>query len=286
MQPIISVIVPCYNQAQYLPDALDSVLTQTLNNWECVIVNDGSTDDTLVIANEWADKDNRFTVVNKENGGLAAARNDGIKASKGKYILPLDADDKIASTYLEKAVNYLEEHRETKLVYCYAKFFGDEDGMFALPDYSYEGLLWQNLIFCSAVFRRFDYDKTLGYNPNMKYGNEDWDFWLSLLNKDDTIYRIPDVGFYYRKHGISMLTNTKMHTDYNLKQILLNHIDVYEPYLCDVFAAKQKISNLEKEVENFRDSTSFRLGYAIISLLEKLRSVLCPFGISSNKRKF
>lgn len=274
MSPIISIIVPCYNQAQYLSEALESVLAQTMEDWECVIVNDGSTDNTLKIANEWAEKDNRFIVIDKENGGPSDARNVGIRASHGKYILPLDADDKIASTYLAKAVDYLENHHDTKLVYCLAEFFDGETGPFVLPDYEYEKMLWQNLIFCSAVYRRSDYDKTDGYNTNMKHGFEDWDFWLSLLAKRDKVFCIPEVDFWYRKHGESRATNAEKWFDDSVKQLVLNHIEKYQPFFSDMINARRKVGCLEKEIDSFRNSTSFRLGYAIISRLNNIMEKL------------
>ena len=93
---IVSIIVPCYNYAALFREALDSVLAQTYDDWECIIVNDGSTDDTEEIALQYCQKDERFIYFYKENGGHSSARNYGIKKSKGEYILPLDPDDKIA----------------------------------------------------------------------------------------------------------------------------------------------------------------------------------------------
>lgn len=271
MNPIISIIVPCYNQAQYLSEALESVVAQTIENWECVIVNDGSTDNTLDIANRWARRDDRFIVIDKENGGPSDARNVGIKASNGKYILPLDGDDKIAPTYSQKAVDYLEEHDDTRLVYCLAEFFDGKNGLFELPDYEYKKMLWQNMIFCSAVFRRSDYDKTDGYNTNMKYGLEDWDFWLSLLSEKDKVYRISEIEFYYRKHSVSRTTGAEVNNDYSLKQLVLNHIDKYQPYFGEMVDAKRRVAYIEKEIEIIRSSTSFRFGYAIISQMNLIK---------------
>ena len=102
--PKVSIIVPCYNQAQYLEDALQSVVFQTYKDWECIIVNDGSVDNTEIIAKNWLLKDNRFKYLHQENGGLSMARNSGIKLAEGDFILPLDADDKISSNYIEKAI--------------------------------------------------------------------------------------------------------------------------------------------------------------------------------------
>ena len=119
--PLISVIVPCYNQAQYLDECLQSVLDQTYTDWECIIVNDGSPDHTEEIAKKWVEKDTRFIYLSKENGGLSSARNAGIEIAKGEWILPLDADDKIGNLYLE--LGEKEFDKDYTIVYCDAAFF-------------------------------------------------------------------------------------------------------------------------------------------------------------------
>lgn len=93
--PLISVIVPCYNQAQYLDECLQSVLDQTYTDWECIIVNDGSPDHTEEIAKKWVEKDTRFIYLSKENGGLSDARNYGLKQARGAYVWFIDGDDYI-----------------------------------------------------------------------------------------------------------------------------------------------------------------------------------------------
>ena len=162
MNPLVSIIVPCYNQAEYLPEALDSVLAQTYSNWECIIVNDGSPDNTEEVAKTYCEKDKRFKYLNKENGGVASARNEGIKASTGEFILPLDADDMIGTQYLEKAIGYFNLFPETKLVYCNARFFGNEQGDWILPEYGYSRLLFDNIIFCSALFNKAESTRLAG----------------------------------------------------------------------------------------------------------------------------
>lgn len=238
----VSVIVPCYNQAQYLPETLDSVLAQTYQNWECVIINDGSPDNTESIAKEYLGKDKRFKYLKQENMGLPAARNTGIANSHGEYILPLDADDLILPTYIEKAVNHFSQVPETKLVYSRAELFGVQIYEWILPQYSFNTLLWKNCIFCSAIYRRNDYDATDGYNPNMKHGLEDWDFWLSLLKKNDIVYQIDEILFRYRIKGLSMSTNLAQgHVRAMLQQIYLNHMDVYEPYVADIISLQNDL---------------------------------------------
>ena len=125
MKPTLSIIVPCYKQAEYLPETLDSVLKQTFKEWECIIVNDGSPDNASQVAQKYVDLDSRFRLIETENRGVSAARNTGIRASSGKYILPLDGDDLILPEYARLAIEWFELHPETKLVYCEAKKFGE-----------------------------------------------------------------------------------------------------------------------------------------------------------------
>ena len=137
----ISIIVPCYNQAQYLPECIQSVINQTYTDWECIIVNDGSPDNTEEIALEWVSKDLRIKYLKKENGGLSSARNAGISIAKGKWILPLDADDRIANEYLERAFVIMETKSDVGLIYAKASFFGEKEGYWDLPEYSFKDML-------------------------------------------------------------------------------------------------------------------------------------------------
>ncbi len=265
--PLVSVIVPCYNQAQYLPETLDTVLAQTYQDWECVIVDDGSPDNTAEVAKAYLEKEARFKYVRKENGGLASARNYGIAHSEGEYILPLDSDDLIGVSYLEDAMAHFAEHPETKVVCCLAEKFGAENGRWELPDYSYEGLVGWNVLFCSCVYRRSDYNKTNGYNTNMKYGFEDWDFWLSFLKKDDAVYRIPKVLFYYRIKAGSMLKTMGPTMEYTLNQIGKNHPDVFGAYSQDVIW-------LRYALEYYKNCLPYRLGMKILRPYRKMKSWL------------
>ena len=132
-QPLISVIVPCYNQAQYLDECLQSVLEQTYQNWECIIVNDGSPDNTEEVVKKWTEKDPRFKYLKKENGGLSSARNAGIKAAEGEWILPLDADDKIGDRYLELAEKEFGE--SYTVIYCKAEKFCVQQVVWDFPSF-------------------------------------------------------------------------------------------------------------------------------------------------------
>lgn len=118
MNSLITIIIPCYNQAKYLNDSLNSALSQCYKNFECIIVNDGSRDETDKVARLWSKKDSRFTSITKENGGLSSARNAGLAIAKGDYIQFLDADDIIDKAKLELQISLLKKTSDYSLCYC------------------------------------------------------------------------------------------------------------------------------------------------------------------------
>jgi glycosyltransferase involved in cell wall biosynthesis len=124
---MVSIVVPCYNQAQYLDAALQSVFVQTYANWECIIVNDGSSDTTDEIALDWINKDQRFKYFSKQNEGLGKTRNYGIARSKGLYILPLDSDNQLMKDFTQEAIAVFEKNQDVGVVYGDAEYFGDKN---------------------------------------------------------------------------------------------------------------------------------------------------------------
>jgi glycosyltransferase involved in cell wall biosynthesis len=178
--PEVSVIIPCYNQGHYLHEAIDSVLGQTFCDLEIIVVDDGSTDSATRLTLDALNR-SRTTLIRRPNGGLAAARNTGIKTASGRYIMPLDCDDMLAPDYLRKAVSAMKSSSELGIVYCHAEKFGAENGPWKLPPYSRWRMLLGNIIFCSALYPHSDWEKVGGYDESLRRGWEDWDFWLSLL---------------------------------------------------------------------------------------------------------
>ncbi len=229
MSELISVIVPCYNQAQYLDECLQSVLDQTYQNWECIIVNDGSPDDTEQISKKWTEKDVRFKYFKKNNGGLSSARNFGIEHSQGEFILPLDSDDCISDNYLEDCIHEITQYNDIKVIYGKGQFFGEKNGEWILPKYSFDELKRINIIFCSAVFRKSDWLLNKGYDEKMKYGLEDWEFWLNLMKRGGEARQIHSCTFFYRIKGGSMLrslNDTQIH--YLYKHVFCKHKELYD----------------------------------------------------------
>lgn len=225
----VSVIIPCYNQGKFIEETIQSVLASTYSDLEIIVVNDGSND---LFTNELLRKKcwPKTKIYNIPNNGVSHARNFGINQSFGTYILPLDADDKIDKTYIEKAIRIFEKNDDALLVYSQAKFFGRRKGRVLLPKFSMEIMLGQNVIFCSAFFKKTDFEKTKGYNSNMKEGLEDWDFWLSLLEIGRTrrVIQIDEPLFFYRIKAHSRNANISSSVYSKLrKTIYENHKKLY-----------------------------------------------------------
>lgn len=251
--PIISVVIPCYKQAVYLPDALESLLRQTYKKWEGIIVNDGSPDNTERVASVYVKKDSRFKYVEKKNGGLSSARNCGINQALGKYILPLDADDILEPTYLEKAITVFIDSPQTTLVYCLGNYFGIKEGLWDLHYENYRALLLGNAIFCSALFRKTDCINIGGYDENMRLGYEDWEFYIRLLNEHSVIYQIPEPLFNYRTKEVSMLTECERNNMVEVQNyILAKNIDKYQSYFGSIIDSLQSLIYYRKKEEKHK----------------------------------
>lgn len=279
---LVSIIVPCYNQGQYLSETLESVLNQSYQHWECIIVNDGSTDNTEEIALEWLKKNKRFKYFYKHNGGLSSTRNFGIKYSSGEFILPLDSDDLICDRYLQLAIQHFKNYPQTKLVYSKAELFGESTGQWNLSEYNYDSLLFENMLFCSAIFKKNDYDRTTGYDENLIHGLEDWDFWISFLNESDVVYCIPEVCFYYRFKNKSMIRNLNDRIMNDLtKQIVKNHKEKYDKFFLDIINLHTQvktqlaiIDSLNLEIKRIRTSKEYRLSKFILNPYPTLKALL------------
>lgn len=195
---VVSIIVPCYNQSHFIAETLDSVLAQKYTNWECVIINDGSIDNSEEIILRYCEKDERFVYLYQDNAGVVAARNNAIAHSHGKYILPLDGDDLISSDYLALAVPILDADDDVVLVYCNVMKFGTEEGTMKLPDFNIRNLLSTGCCVCTSMFRRKSFDLVGGYKLEMREGWEDWEFFISLVEMGGKTQKIDKTLFFYR----------------------------------------------------------------------------------------
>ena len=269
--PTISIVIPCHNHGEYVGQAVGSVLEQTYQNFEVIIVDDGSNDENTRRNLSNFDRSN-IKLIQTAHQGLATARNTAIEAARGKYILPLDADDKIGETYLEKAFDILETNENVGIVYSKAEFFGEASGEWKLPPYNFPEILLGNVIFCSALFRKRDWAAVNGYNPNMIYGWEDYDFWLSLIELGREVVCIPETLFFYRKRSNSMVaTMTRDHMLYSYGQLLKNHPRLYADNMALLLLnSSERIDQFRKAIES---SWSWRLTKPLRSANQVVRYI-------------
>ncbi|WP_114778923.1 glycosyltransferase family 2 protein [Botryobacter ruber] len=141
-QPLITVIVPCYNYGHLVTETLQNLKEQSYQVWECVIVNDGSTDNTIAIVSEFIKGDSRFRLISQPNKGLSVARNSGIKIARGEYIQLLDADDLLEKHKFKVQATYLANHPEVDLVYGNVKYFYSNEPAIYYKNVSGEQLEW------------------------------------------------------------------------------------------------------------------------------------------------
>ncbi len=226
--PLVSVVIPCFNYAHLLHEAVESIVNQTFKDWECIIVNDGSPDNTQEVANYLIKKfpDRRILYYEKNNEGVAEARNFGISKARGKYILTLDADDLIAPTYMEKAVKILEENKEISFVYADVQHFGNENRVY--PSFEWNSILETrtNYISSATFFRKEVWVKTGGFKKGIGY--EDWEFWINAIEKGFQGKRIPEIGHYYRTHNQSRFRDDMTQDNINKAKIILLHPIFYD----------------------------------------------------------
>jgi len=198
MMQKVSVIIPCYNYGRFLEECINSVLQQTYKNTEIIVINNASTDNTEEICMRYR---NIRYIKNKTPHYASYCRNQGIRVAQGEYILFLDADDYLLPTYIEKAVNILENNRTIGLVYtdCYWLFNDGTIKHWKSEDYNREILLDHNYITNNSMFRKSLISKVGTLDESLSI-LEDYDFWLKITSACDA-YRIPEPLFYYRKHN-------------------------------------------------------------------------------------
>ena len=197
-KPLVSIIIPCYNQGKYIEETVDSVLAQSYANLEIIIVNDGSTDNSDEVINKIIQKNPAIKYLSVQNGGVSKARNLGIKEAHGKFVMPLDADDFIQPKYIELAVDEFVKDPDLIVVTSKGKFFGKEEGEWNLEEFTMKKMLHGNVIFCPSLIKKEDWEKVGGFDEKMTH-LEDWEFYirLSALNPEK-IKRIDYTGLHYR----------------------------------------------------------------------------------------
>ncbi|MCX2495842.1 glycosyltransferase family A protein [Pedobacter sp. PF22-3] len=233
--PLVTIIIPAYNYQLFLPDTLTSVLGQKYQNFELIVVDDGSTDKTKDVVAEFTARDSRIKYFYQSNAGLSAARNLGIKNSMGKYIQFLDADDLLSDLKLSLQIEDMEKDATIDISYTMAYYFVDgskeklyknialnqDDWMPKLNASGYdilEMLVKQNIMPVNSALIKSSSLRKIGFFDMAMKSLEDWDFWISCAFKDFHFAFLPAEGAFalIRVHKSSMSQNRKKMSGYEI----------------------------------------------------------------------
>ncbi len=243
--PAISVVVPLFNLGRYLPEAIESVLAQTYQNFELIVIDDGSTDEyTRLLLDHWPWP--RAQVMRQANQGVATARNNAIAAASGSYVCCLDPDDRLRPTYFERAVDVLDADPAVGLVTGAMQLFDSNSRRLEFPTCRLPEMLVENRAMEPSMFRRVAWEEAGGYCPTFTpSGIEDWDLWLGILERNYRAAMLAEVVMDYRILPDSM--SSRMYTPdvwaQLVKVLVVRHAETYQRYLPEVlgFAARRKI---------------------------------------------
>jgi glycosyltransferase involved in cell wall biosynthesis len=237
--PRISVLVPCFNQGAWLDEALDSVFAQTVQDFEILVVDDGSDDETTTAKLSTVDRP-RTRVVRTANRGLPAARNEAARHASGEIICALDADDRLAPAWFEKGLGVLDARPEIAFVSHWFETFGDEHWTWTPERCDLVSMLARNAVNGAALVRRAAFESVGGYDERMREGCEDWDFWLRLIEAGHQGAIVPEVLFHYRRHAQSMSRQMTSRERYAapLRMLLYKHEASFRAHAVDVLVRK------------------------------------------------
>jgi glycosyltransferase involved in cell wall biosynthesis len=225
------VIIPCYNQSHFLVEAVTSVINQTYKNWEIIIVNDGSLDTTSTVAKNLivANSQYQITLVEQTNQGLSSARNAGIAAAKGEYIMPLDADDILAENALTDLLEICLKSNVPCVAFGCYQMFGTENRIVPSYElYSPENIKQSNMIHPSSLYHKSILDLVSGYKVGMKEGYEDWEFWVNCHKHHIPFLGTREVVVNYRRSQSSMLAKAQQYHQKLVAQIVCYNRELYD----------------------------------------------------------
>lgn len=294
MNPLVSVIVPCYNQGIFLSETLESVLNQTFSDWECLIIDDGSTDDTCKVAKSYVVKDSRFSYLKKENGGVSSARNLGLDNAKGSYIQFLDSDDILAVRKLEISLDKLKLFRDKDLKIAISNFRMFTENIAVTSDpfcvleekfLNFEGFLYHwnssfSLQIQCGFFEASLFDH-IRFPENLS-AQEDWVVWVSLFKTGTEAIFINEPLAYYRVNPDSRMStigidDNKVKVLDNFKTILT--YDEYYQFSSNLISRLyDSLGDTKSRLKEVRKSNSYQTGLMIKKILKKI----CLLSISKS----
>jgi glycosyltransferase involved in cell wall biosynthesis len=291
-QPLVSIIITCFNQAHCIANTLKSVVAQTYTNWECIIVDDGSEDDSTEVIKEFIKDDTRFTYLFQDNQGVARARNKGFALATGCFINFMDGDDTFLPDKLKEQIQVFKDNPEIAVCICDHQFYSESNNKYTYFEFSkietkpLEQFLykWHNgitLPLHSPLYKRSIWNKDeLPFPEDYKYRCEDWVFNVLVALKDLNYYMLDKVLCSYHIGDGNYTNNTKSLTAAAIKASLYLKPKLPEQYqedFIDTTIANNLNMYLESEKINIlKQSANWRIANAIskpfIILLNRIKN--------------
>ncbi len=265
----VSIIIPCYNDGRFLPDTIASIeLARTSSLREVIIVDDGSTEPaTLEVLLDL--RKAGYSVIRQFNRGIGAARNTGIRSAGGKYILPVDSDNRIRKVYLTEAIELLEADETVGIVYGDAEYFGEKTGRWNVAEFDLLQLVLRNFIDNCAVFRKSVWEEIGGYDEQMPFmGCEDWDLWLRAAVRGWRFVHLREIAFDYRVRTGSLLTVVNKHGSEIFRYIFS------KKELAGIGLLRPELLRMETRLGTIENSFDYWLGRRLADPLRKARNTL------------
>ncbi len=229
----IGIIIPCFNYGEYLAECLGSIVAQTRDDWEAIVVDDGSTDPVTRKAIEVISHPKVRTVRHEQNRGLAAARNTGIRELDALYVLPLDADDRLAPRYLEVVGAVLDHNPSIDFAYPFFQCFGMKTGVMRFGEPTVERMLVSQCVpGPGTIMRRILWERVGGYceHYDVLPGNEDWEFWISAMEKEGRGCEVQQALYMYRTHPESLSMRLRYRDHETREFIYRRHRALFDKY--------------------------------------------------------
>lgn len=274
---LVSAIIPCYNSSSTIGRAIDSLLQQTVVIEQIIVINDGSTDDSLKVIQDLQKIHDSIVVVDQKNKGVCAARNAGIEIAKGKYLLTLDADDYFENTFVEKALLEFEKDERFGAVMCgYVRVVnGKKIIPYIPPEITLESCLMNNGALACLLLKKEAVVKAGLYDEQMKLGYEDWDLNIRILKEGYRYGVVREILFNYTDSIASRNDDAELN-DLELRmQMFYKYREDYEQHHAYFFKEFIKENNrLRKENLRIKNSTSFKWSHSIIKLVEQFKKYI------------
>ena len=271
---LVSIVIPCFNDVHYVEQSINSALNQTYPYKEVIVVDDGSNEKTKAVLKKIEPEITRL--ITQENFGQSKARNVGIEAAKGDYIMVLDSDDFFEPTFCEEAIKLFDDDNLIKIVTCQATllFPNNEKQLYIPKGGDLKSFLYANNALGTAMFKKSDWDKVNGYDENMRNGFEDWEFFIRLLSLGGEAHVIQKPLYWYRKRKGSTTEKANKRKYELLTYIYMKHkvlfvseYDSFIPFLL------QKMERAEKNELKVQQKIDYRLGEIILRPIRFIKNI-------------